>query len=90
MPPFSLVPVFSLLSLQAAHVERRLPFAWVFGREHWAVSLYGANVFVDQVMVALELPSVAGPSVSCVSTVCLVCVLRVSSVCCVCVFSRWS
>jgi len=38
------------------HVPRVLPFVWVFGREHWAVSLYGANVFVDQVMVALELP----------------------------------
>ena len=42
------------LDVAAAQVERRLPFAWVFGREHWAVSLYGANVFVDQVMVALE------------------------------------
>lgn len=29
---------------------RRLPFCWVFGRAHWAVSLFGANVFVDQVM----------------------------------------
>ena len=29
------------------------PFCWVFGRAHWAVSLYGANVFVDQVMGAL-------------------------------------
>jgi phenylacetate-CoA ligase len=47
------------LDVAAAQVERRLPFAWVFGREHWAVSLYGANVFVDQVMVALELSSVA-------------------------------
>lgn len=41
------------------HVHRRLPFAWVFGREHWAISLYGANVFVDQIMSALEAPSVA-------------------------------
>lgn len=33
---------------------RRQPFAWVFGRSFWAVSLYGANVFVEQVMPALE------------------------------------
>ncbi len=33
---------------------RRLPFVWVFGRSFWAVSLYGANVYVEQVMPALE------------------------------------
>ena len=27
--------------------HRRLPFVWVFGRAHWTVSLYGANVFVE-------------------------------------------
>jgi phenylacetate-CoA ligase len=27
---------------------------WVFGRSFWAVSLYGANVYVEQVMPALE------------------------------------
>ena len=38
---------------------RGMPFCWVFGRAHWAVSLFGANVFVDQVMVGLERPDVA-------------------------------
>ncbi|KAI8472674.1 MAG: hypothetical protein J3K34DRAFT_519546 [Monoraphidium minutum] len=33
---------------------RRLPFVWVFGRSFWAVSLYGANVYVEQVMPAFE------------------------------------
>ncbi len=36
--------------LSAGYTVRRLPFCWVFGRAHWAVSLFGANVFVDQVM----------------------------------------
>lgn len=33
---------------------RRQPFVYVFGRSFWAVSLYGANVYVEQVMPALE------------------------------------
>ncbi len=33
-----------------------LPFAWVFGRSHFAVSYYGANVFPEMVGVALEQP----------------------------------
>ncbi|GAB4813369.1 hypothetical protein N2152v2_000415 [Parachlorella kessleri] len=33
---------------------RRLPFAWVFGRSFWAVSLYGANVYVENIMSGLE------------------------------------
>ena len=45
--------------VQGRHIARRLPFCWVFGREHWSVSLYGANVFVDQCMVALEQPGVS-------------------------------
>ncbi len=36
--------------LSADYTVRRQPFCWVFGRAHWAVSLFGANVFVDQVM----------------------------------------
>ena len=30
------------------------PFVFVFGRAFWTVSLYGANVYVDHVMVGLE------------------------------------
>jgi phenylacetate-CoA ligase len=35
---------------------RALPFAYVFGRSHFAVSYYGANVFPEMVGVALEQP----------------------------------
>jgi phenylacetate-CoA ligase len=33
-----------------------LPFAYVFGRSHFAISYYGANVFPEMVAVALEQP----------------------------------
>ncbi|GBF88388.1 hypothetical protein Rsub_01100 [Raphidocelis subcapitata] len=33
---------------------RRQPFVFLFGRSFWAVSLFGANVYVDQVQPALE------------------------------------
>lgn len=36
---------------------RPLPFAYVFGRSHFAVSYYGANVFPDTVAIGLEQPS---------------------------------
>ncbi|KAJ3012909.1 UNVERIFIED_CONTAM: hypothetical protein HDU68_000968 [Siphonaria sp. JEL0065] len=39
-------------------IIRRLPFVWVFGRAFWTVSLYGANVYVENVMVGLEQPKV--------------------------------
>jgi phenylacetate-CoA ligase len=35
---------------------RPLPFAYVFGRSHFAVSYYGANVFPETVSIALEQP----------------------------------
>jgi len=35
---------------------RRLPFVYVFGRSHFAVSYYGANVFPDTVSIGLEQP----------------------------------
>jgi phenylacetate-CoA ligase len=35
---------------------RPLPFAFVFGRAHFAVSYYGANVFPETVSIALEQP----------------------------------
>lgn len=33
---------------------RPMPFAWVFGRSHFAVSYYGANVFPEMVSIGLE------------------------------------
>lgn len=42
-----------------AHGERGvrpLPFVYVFGRSHFAVSYYGANVFPETVSIALEQP----------------------------------
>jgi phenylacetate-CoA ligase len=38
---------------------RELPFIFVFGRAHWTVSLYGANVYVENIMVGLEQQSVS-------------------------------
>jgi phenylacetate-coenzyme A ligase PaaK-like adenylate-forming protein len=35
---------------------RPLPFVYVFGRSHFAVSFYGAKVFPDTVIIALEQP----------------------------------
>ncbi|HEX7843191.1 MAG TPA: hypothetical protein VF469_37225 [Kofleriaceae bacterium] len=37
---------------------RPLPFVYVFGRSHFAVSYYGANVFPDTVIIGLEQPTV--------------------------------
>ena len=37
-----------------------MPFAYVFGRTHFAVSFYGANVFPENVASGLELPAVSG------------------------------
>ncbi len=42
------------------HAVLKLPFVWVFGRKFWTVSLYGANVFVENVMVGLEAADVHG------------------------------
>jgi phenylacetate-CoA ligase len=39
---------------------RALPFAYVFGRAHFAVSYYGANVFPETVSIALEQPHTRG------------------------------
>ncbi|KAI8813065.1 hypothetical protein BJ742DRAFT_735408 [Cladochytrium replicatum] len=33
---------------------RSLPFVWDFGRAFWTVSLYGPNVYVENIMVGLE------------------------------------
>lgn len=37
-----------------ARAVRELPFVYVFGRSHFAVSYYGANVFPEMVSVGLE------------------------------------
>lgn len=37
---------------------RPLPFVYVFGRSHFAVSYYGANVFPDTVTIGLEQPAI--------------------------------
>ncbi len=46
----------------AAQGERgvhSLPFAYVFGRSHFAVSFYGANIFPEMVAIGLEQPEVS-------------------------------
>jgi phenylacetate-CoA ligase len=39
---------------------RPLPFAYVFGRSHFTVSYFGANVYPENVVVGLEQPAVSG------------------------------
>ncbi|KAJ3342497.1 hypothetical protein HDU93_002256 [Gonapodya sp. JEL0774] len=44
-----------LMHLPESHRRvRKMPFCFVFGRSMWTVSLYGANVFVENIMVGLE------------------------------------
>jgi phenylacetate-CoA ligase len=38
---------------------RELPFVYVFGRSHFAISYFGANVFPEMVSVGLEQPEIA-------------------------------
>ena len=38
------------------HNYTTLPFVWVFGRKFWTLSLYGANVYVENIMAAVESP----------------------------------
>ena len=40
--------------LERGRGVRELPFVWVFGRSHFTVSFFGANVFPENVTVALE------------------------------------
>ena len=42
-----------------ARVIRPLPFVHVFGRSHFAVSCYGANVFPEMIAGGLEQPAIA-------------------------------
>jgi len=41
-----------------SHDVRPLPFVYVFGRSHFAVSYYGANIFPDTVIIGLEQPAI--------------------------------
>jgi phenylacetate-coenzyme A ligase PaaK-like adenylate-forming protein len=43
-----------------AHGIRPQPFAYVFGRSHFTVSYFGANVYPENVTVGLEQPAVSG------------------------------
>jgi phenylacetate-CoA ligase len=38
---------------------RPLPFVWVFGRSHFTISFYGANIYPENVTVGLEQPPVS-------------------------------
>ena len=40
--------------VRGARGVREMPFVWVFGRSHFTVSFFGANVFPENVTVALE------------------------------------
>jgi phenylacetate-CoA ligase len=39
--------------------KTKLPFIWVFGRSFWSVSFFGANVYVENVMIGMEQTDVA-------------------------------
>jgi phenylacetate-CoA ligase len=52
---FEFDPVAAVLP-QGERGVRALPFVYVFGRSHFAVSYYGANVFPETVAIALEQP----------------------------------
>jgi len=45
-----------LLEPDAAGMLPELPFVYVFGRSHFAVSFYGANVYPENISVGLEQP----------------------------------
>jgi phenylacetate-CoA ligase len=47
------------LTLEPASLAPALPFVYVFGRSHFAVSYYGANVYPENVSVGLEQPDLA-------------------------------
>lgn len=49
-------PIASVNARLGRSTVRPLPFVYLFGRAHWTVSLYGANVYVENVMVGLEQP----------------------------------
>ncbi len=46
-------------ALPPGSMEPALPFVYVFGRSHFAVSYYGANVYPENISVGLEQPELA-------------------------------
>ena len=60
------LPYDRLLSFVAAHGFKpsasgpERPFVYVFGRGHFTVSFYGANVYPENIAVGLEQPEVSG------------------------------
>jgi len=60
IPYETLIAAMTDLGFSAKEVEGgRLPFAFVFGRSHFAVSYYGANIFPEMVSLALEQSNLA-------------------------------
>jgi phenylacetate-CoA ligase len=60
-----LLPYHDMLSRVRAlgfepHMDEaeELPFVWVYGRSHFAISFYGANVFPEMISIGLEQPEV--------------------------------
>lgn len=51
-------PQAELARLGVVRGVRPLPFVYVFGRSHFAVSYFGANVFPENIMVGLEQPTI--------------------------------
>lgn len=49
-----------LAELRGGRDVPALPFVYVFGRSHFAVSYFGANVYPENVTVGLEQPAVSG------------------------------
>jgi phenylacetate-CoA ligase len=49
-----------LAALGGGRGAHPLPFAYIFGRSHLAVSFYGANVYPENVAAGLEQPEVSG------------------------------
>ncbi|MFI6290238.1 phenylacetate--CoA ligase family protein [Nonomuraea sp. NPDC050790] len=61
-----LIPYSGMLAFAAEHGLKpsapgpEHPFAYVFGRAHFTVSYYGANIYVENIAVGLEQPEIAG------------------------------
>ena len=49
----------ALAKAAGAPAVRELPFVYVFGRSHFAISYFGANIFPEMVSVGLEQPELA-------------------------------
>jgi phenylacetate-CoA ligase len=49
-----------LADLRGTRGAPPLPFAYVFGRSHFTVSFFGANIYPENVTAGLEQPAVSG------------------------------